>query len=91
MRELTHADEFAVLPPRMHRQLDEPRTAARMTKDDLWTAVEWMTRLLGEARRRDLPDDLYARLDVARAVGLGMYSTAEPSGFSVRVPVEVRS
>ena len=71
MRDVSH-DRDTELPPPMPRP-------APMSKDDVWTAVEWQTRLLGEAYRRGLPADLIGRLDVARSIGLGMFSTASES------------
>ena len=79
MREVTTGDPF-VMPMRMVDALDDDiraRIAAPMSKDDLWDSVEAISRLLGEASRRRLPADVYARLDLARAVALGMYSTAK--------------
>jgi hypothetical protein len=53
------------------------RLAARMSRDELWHAVEVQSRVLGEAARRGLADDVYTALDVARAMTLAMYSTVE--------------
>ncbi len=55
-----------------------------MSKDQLWQAVESLSRLLGEAHARQLPPDLTHPLDLARAVALGLYGTAD--AYSVKVP-----
>ncbi|HXH35238.1 MAG TPA: hypothetical protein VNJ54_12645 [Plantibacter sp.] len=47
-----------------------------MSADELWDAIGVLSRVLREANRRQLPADLYGKLDVARGVTLGMYSTA---------------
>ena len=47
-----------------------------MSKSEIWVVVEGLSRLLSEASRRGLDSEMYAMLDEARAVALGMYSTA---------------
>jgi hypothetical protein len=44
-----------------------------------------LSRLMGEATRRRLPADVFDNLDVARAMALAMYSTADRAGHSERV------
>ncbi len=55
-----------------------------MSKDQLWQAVETLSRLLGEAHARQLPGDVTGHIDLARGVALGMYGTAD--AYSVKVP-----
>ncbi len=55
-----------------------------MSKDQLWLAVDSLSRLLGEAHARQLPADVTGQLEQARAVALGLYGTVE--AYSVKVP-----
>jgi hypothetical protein len=76
MRELTHANPDATLPPRLTVAPD----LSAMSRDELWDAVDSLSRVMTEATRRRLPAEVFARLDVARAMALAMYSTApEPA------------
>ncbi len=51
----------------------------RMSKDELWQAVESLTSLLCEAYERQLPADVTGPLDLARGVALAMYSVSAPT------------
>ena len=68
-------------------KLPEPRSSvgAAMSKDELWEAVDVLSRVMGESVRRRLPGDVFDRLDVARGVVLAMFATASSDGHSVRV------
>lgn len=65
MREISHLTATELPPPIV------------MSQDEIWDAVGTLSRLLREANRRGMPRDLYAKLDVARGIALGMFSTAE--------------
>lgn len=73
MRVLSHTDHGL-------RALPDPMPAveplASMGRDELWHAVEVLSRLMTEAHRRKLTPEHFRKLDVARMVVLGMYSTA---------------
>jgi hypothetical protein len=47
-----------------------------MDADELWEAVGVLSRVMREAKRRNLPLDMFRDLDMARAIVLGMFSTA---------------
>ncbi len=57
-----------------------------LSKTELWDAIESLNRLHTEAACRELPDDLIVAIDQARAVAVGMYTTALDGGHSVKVP-----
>jgi hypothetical protein len=64
-------------------QLVNEKTDAQeivMSADELWDAVGTLSRVLREANRRHLPHDLYGKVDVARGIVLGMFSTAASYG-----------
>jgi hypothetical protein len=76
MREIL-TDTATELPPRM---------PAPMSKQDIWATIEGLTRLLGEANRRGLSQELYGKLDTARLIALGLYAAADlEPGHSVQV------
>ncbi len=56
----------------------------RMSKDDLWLAIETLSRLLDEAYARHLPADVTGTFHQARGVAIAMYATVEE--YSVKVP-----
>jgi hypothetical protein len=77
IREVLHAVDDLLPAPKVD--------FSGMTKDELWDAVGVLSRLMGEATRRRLPADVFHNLDVARAMALAMYSTADRAGHSERV------
>jgi hypothetical protein len=80
MREISHIHDMELPKPMHSIRVTAPtpdRIAARMSRDELWHAVEVQSRVMGEAARRGLADDVYTALDVARAMTLAMYSTVE--------------
>jgi hypothetical protein len=80
-------------PPRLRdvlhtisEALPAPKTEmGGMTRDELWDAVELLSRLMSEAVRRRLALDVFDTLDVARAMTLAMYSTTDRPEHSERV------
>jgi hypothetical protein len=77
IREVLHAVDDLLPAPKVD--------FSGMTKDELWDAISVLSRLMTEATRRRLPQDVFEKLDVARGVTLGLYSTADRVGHSERV------
>jgi hypothetical protein len=77
IREVLHAVDDLLPAPKVD--------FSGMTRDELWDAISVLSRLMTEATRRRLPQDVFEKLDVARGVTLGLYSTADRAGHSERV------